>query len=40
MVRERDRHYRELSPVNDLQLDLEIYDDPCAFYEDLLVVEP
>jgi hypothetical protein len=40
MVQERDKHYRELSPVNDLQSDLEICDDPSAFYEVLLVVEP
>jgi hypothetical protein len=35
MVQERDRHYQELSPLNDHQLDLEIRDDhdPCAFYE-------
>jgi hypothetical protein len=31
-VRERDRHYRELSLVNDHQSDLEICDDPYAFY--------
>jgi hypothetical protein len=26
--------------VNDHQLDLEIHDDPYAFYEVLLVIEP
>jgi hypothetical protein len=40
MVRERNRHYRELFLVNDLQSDLEIRDDPYAFYEVLLVAEP
>jgi hypothetical protein len=40
MVQEHYRHYQELSPVNDHQLDLDIGDDPCAFYEVLLVVEP
>jgi hypothetical protein len=39
MVRERYRHYQELSSVNDHQSDLEIRDDPHAFYEVLLVVE-
>jgi hypothetical protein len=33
MVRECDRHYRELSVVDDLQSDLEIYEDPSTFYE-------
>jgi hypothetical protein len=34
--------YRGISddPVNDHQSDLEIRDDPYAFYEVLLVVEP
>jgi hypothetical protein len=40
MVRECYRRYRELSPVNDRQSDLEIRDDPYAFYKVLLVVEP
>jgi hypothetical protein len=40
MVWEHYRHYRDLSPVNDHQSDLEIRDDPCAFYEVLLVIEP
>jgi hypothetical protein len=31
---------RTLSLVNDYQSDLEIQDDPCAFYEVLLVIEP
>jgi hypothetical protein len=39
MVRERYRHYRELSQVNDHKSDLEIRDDRCAFYEVLLVIE-
>jgi hypothetical protein len=39
MVQEHYRHYRELSPVNDHQSDLEIRDDPYAFYEVRLVIE-
>jgi hypothetical protein len=39
-VREHYRHYRELSLVNDHQSDLDICDDPYAFYEVLLVIEP
>jgi hypothetical protein len=34
-VRKHSRHYGELL-INDHQVDLEIHDDPCAFYEDLL----
>jgi hypothetical protein len=40
MVLEHYTHYRELSPVNDHQSDVDICDDRCAFYEVLLVVEP
>jgi hypothetical protein len=36
-VREHSRHYREISPLNNHQGDLEIHNDPCAFYEDLLL---
>jgi hypothetical protein len=39
-VREHSRHYRDLSLANDHQSDLDIRDDPCVFYEVLLVVEP
>jgi hypothetical protein len=39
-IREHYRQYRELSLVNDYQSDLEIHDDPCAFYEVLLVIKP
>jgi hypothetical protein len=38
-VQEHDRHYHELSPVNDNQSDMEIRDDPYAFYEVLLFVK-
>jgi hypothetical protein len=36
MIQEYSRHYQKLSPVNDHQGDLEIHNNPCAFYEDLL----
>jgi hypothetical protein len=39
MLQEHYRHYREFSPINDHQSDLDIRDDACAFYEVLLVVE-
>jgi hypothetical protein len=31
MVQEYSRHYRDFSPVNDHQSDLDIRDDPCVF---------